>query len=127
MTPRRAIAALLARIRPARGRHVQIPSEDTVVFPGIPPDPGTAGPPVSPSMMTVFDVAPVRARPYAQERIPDDPAEAVTVLRRMFPGYDIGCVHGIWRAFPLTSPAMLLEALSAAELAELIRGSPDAR
>ena len=63
--PVSGVLAILARFWPrGRGRHVRPPgldeaaSDDTVIFPRIPDDG------IPPSMMTVFDVAPVRQRPY---------------------------------------------------------------
>ena len=42
MTARRALAALLARLFPDRGRHQRIPDPDaTVILPRIPPGPAT--------------------------------------------------------------------------------------
>lgn len=88
-----------------------------MVFPAVQPDPDD----IPPSWMTRLDLQPDRARPYAPGGVPADPAEAAVMLRRMFPGYDIGCTRGTWRAFRLTSLDPLLQAATAIDLAALIR------
>ena len=65
----RWLGVLLARLRPARGRHTQVPgtaSDDTVVFPRITDAEG-----VSPSDLTMLDCPPLMPRPYVKP--PDDP------------------------------------------------------
>lgn len=71
------LAALLAWLRPSRGRHSAAPpaavavpddpaqaeDDDTIVW-GVPPEDDDDG--VSPADLTMFDLPPGRARPYIQ-------------------------------------------------------------
>jgi hypothetical protein len=72
----RRLRLILARIWPGRGQHCRIPgeaSDDTVIFPritdGILPRPASTGE-VSPSNITLLDLAPPMARPYVTMNSP---------------------------------------------------------